>query len=200
MTETSARPGRRERKKAATRRSIADTALRLFLERGYDGVGVREIAEAADVSVSTLFKHFPGGKEALVFDEDADREAALVAAVTGRSPGRSVPDALRAHLAASGRAGDPRFGGFQRLVQETPELREHSRRMLLRHANALARAIAEQAGRPPEDDGCAALARLALEVPAFAADRDDPSAALDRAFALLEHGWTALTSPEHPTA
>ncbi|MBS2532549.1 helix-turn-helix transcriptional regulator, partial [Catenulispora sp. NF23] len=77
MTE----PGRRERKKAAIRQSLADTARDLFLERGYDAVGVREIAEAADVSVATLFNHFPDGKEALVFDQDADREAALVAAV-----------------------------------------------------------------------------------------------------------------------
>ncbi|WP_280456240.1 helix-turn-helix domain-containing protein, partial [Nocardia brasiliensis] len=71
MTE----PGRRERKKAANRQALADAALRLFLERGYDAVGVREIADAADVSVATLYKHFPGGKEAQVFDQDADREA-----------------------------------------------------------------------------------------------------------------------------
>ncbi|MFE2143549.1 TetR/AcrR family transcriptional regulator, partial [Streptomyces sp. NPDC059456] len=49
--------GRRERKKAATRRAIADAALHLFLERGYDEVGIREIADAADVSNTTLFKH-----------------------------------------------------------------------------------------------------------------------------------------------
>ena len=65
--------GRRERKKAATRQALADAALRLFLEHGYDQVTVRDIAEAADVSTTTLFKHFPG-KEALVFDEDADHE------------------------------------------------------------------------------------------------------------------------------
>ncbi|WP_147264659.1 TetR/AcrR family transcriptional regulator, partial [Streptomyces sp. NBRC 110611] len=59
-------PGRRERKKAQTRKALADAALRLFLERGYDGVSVKDVAEAADVSVTTLFKHF-SGKEALVF-------------------------------------------------------------------------------------------------------------------------------------
>ncbi|MGY5138836.1 TetR/AcrR family transcriptional regulator, partial [Streptomyces nigrescens] len=63
--------GRRERKKAATRQALADAALRLFLERGYDQVSIRDIAEAADVSTTTLFKHFPG-KEALVFDADSD--------------------------------------------------------------------------------------------------------------------------------
>ncbi|WP_280454554.1 TetR/AcrR family transcriptional regulator, partial [Nocardia brasiliensis] len=71
MTE----PGRRERKKAANRQALADAALRLFLERGYDAVGVREIADAADVSVATLFKHFPGGKEALVVGQGGGRGA-----------------------------------------------------------------------------------------------------------------------------
>src|SRR3712207_8221990 len=92
--------GRRERKKAATRQAIADAALRLFLERGYDRVSIRDIADAADVATTTLFKHFPG-KEALVFDKDEDREAALIAAVRRRPAGQSVVDALREHVLAS---------------------------------------------------------------------------------------------------
>ena len=51
--------GQRERKKAATHRAIADAALDLFSERGLRAVGVREVAEAADVSTATVFKHFP---------------------------------------------------------------------------------------------------------------------------------------------
>ncbi|MDQ2738888.1 MAG: TetR family transcriptional regulator, partial [Actinomycetota bacterium] len=47
--------GRRERKKAATRAAIADAALRLFLARGYDQVSVKDVADAADVAVTTLF-------------------------------------------------------------------------------------------------------------------------------------------------
>src|SRR3954463_8209938 len=92
--------GRRERKGAPPRQAIADAALRLFLERGYDKVSVRDVAEAADVSTSTLFMHFPG-KEALVFDQEADKEAQLVAAVRGRAPGRSIIAALRDHVLAS---------------------------------------------------------------------------------------------------
>src|SRR5690242_20625297 len=140
MTE----PGRRERKKAATRQALVDAALELFLERGYDDVGVREVAEAADVSVTTLFKHFPDGKEALVFDQDDDREAALVAAVRNRPAGQSIPQALR-RLLSDERSrqvrADPRFPDFLHLIDTTPALREYSRRMWLRHENALAAAI-----------------------------------------------------------
>jgi AcrR family transcriptional regulator len=185
-------PGRRERKKAATRRAIADAALALFLERGYDQVGIREIADAADVSTTTLFKHF-SGKEALVFDEDAAIEARLVAAVRERAPGTSVPAALRELSLRrleleTGAAG---FVEFTRLVDETPVLREYWHRMWMRHEGALAAAIAEASGVAPDDVACAALARFALEAAALARGSKDPQATVERAFTLLEHGWTA---------
>ncbi|MEV6021310.1 MULTISPECIES: helix-turn-helix domain-containing protein [unclassified Streptomyces] len=194
MTET----GRRERKKAATRQALADAALRLFSERGYDDVGVREIADAADVSVTTLFKHFPDGKEALVFDQDVDREAAVVAAVRERPAGQSVPRALHRMLLSehSRRVHeDPRFDDFLRLIDTTPALREYARRMWLRHENALAAAIAADAGLPADDSGCRALAHFALEAPALVRGSRDPDAALDRVFELLANGWTG-TRPD----
>lgn len=60
-------------------------------------MSVKEVADAADVSVTTLFNYFPS-KEALVFDLDGDVETALVAAVRDRAAGQSVPQALREHL------------------------------------------------------------------------------------------------------
>ena len=192
MTEAT---GRRERKKAQTRQALADAALDLFLERGYDQVGVKDVADAADVSVTTLFKHFPG-KEALVFDQDDDLEAALVAAVRERPPGRSVPEALREHLLLGQtrfavHSADPRFAAFLRMVQDTPALRDYAHRMWTRHEAALAAAIAEAAGAPRDDVGCAALARFALEARSLIQRHPDPSRAADEVFALLEHGWTA---------
>lgn len=187
--------GRRERKKAQTRQSLADAALDLFLERGYDQVGVKDVADAADVSVTTLFKHF-SGKEALVFDQDEDLEAALVAAVRERPPGQSIPQALREHVLlgqaqSAVHATDPRFADFTRLVQETPALRDYAHRMWTRHEAALARAIAEAVGAPEDDAGCAALARFALEARSLVLRHADPRRAADETFALLEHGWAA---------
>ncbi|MGA4949494.1 TetR/AcrR family transcriptional regulator [Streptomyces lydicamycinicus] len=190
MSETTQPLGRRERKKAATRQALADAALRLFLERGYDQVSIKDIAEAADVSTTTLFKHFPG-KEALVFDADSDHEAALVAAVRDRPDGRSVPAALRDHILRChlGTATDPAFARFRQLVMSTPALRDYGHRMWMRHETALAQAIATDSGAPENDPACAALAHFALEALVLARGQDDPSAAVDAAFDLLEGGW-----------
>ncbi|MFF4342546.1 TetR/AcrR family transcriptional regulator [Kitasatospora sp. NPDC001540] len=190
-------PGRRERKKAATRQAIADAALRLFLERGYDEVGIREIADAADVSTTTLFKHFPS-KETLVFDRETDQEAALLAAVRERPPGRSIPAALCDHALRHRRAatdGDPRFAAFLGLVNSTPALRDYHQAMWLRHTAALAAVIAEESGRPADDPLCTALAHFALEAPRAAQAHDDVRSAMVRAFDLLEHGWNSLAAP-----
>ena len=192
MTEPT---GRRERKKAQTRQSLADAALELFLERGYDQVGVKDVADAADVSVTTLFKHF-SGKEALVFDQDDDLEAALVAAVRDRTAGQSVPQALREHILVKQtqfavHAADPRFADFTRMVQETPALRNYAHHMWMRHEAALTRAIAEAVGAPEDDVSCAALARFALEARSLILRHPEPRRAADEAFELLEHGWAA---------
>lgn len=192
MTEGAAPVGRRERKKAATRKSIAETALRLFLERGYDRVGVRDVAEEADVSTTTLFKHF-SGKVDLVFDREGDVEASLLAAVRERPPGQSIPAALREH-ALSGLVDtvrEPEFRRFLELVESTTPLREHHRRMWMRHQDSLARAIAEDGGMPPDDPTCAAMAHFALEASNLALSAPDPEVAVRRAFDLIEHGWDA---------
>ncbi len=88
-------PGRQ----AATRQKIADTALGLFLERGYDAVGIRDVAAEADVAVTTLFSHF-ASKEALVFEQDQDLEHRLTQAVAGRVPGEPLIPALRREMRA----------------------------------------------------------------------------------------------------
>jgi AcrR family transcriptional regulator len=183
--------GRRERKKAATRQAIADAALRLFLQRGYDQVSVKDVADAADVATTTLFKHFPS-KEALVFDEDQDREAGLVAAVRNRSAGQSVIDALRDHILQSWLpvAEAAQMADFTRLVDSTPPLRDYAARMWTRHAATLAHAIAEDLGTPADNLACVTLARFVLEVPSLARGRANPRHTVEQIFHTIEHGWT----------
>lgn len=185
--------GRRERKKAQTRHAISTAALNLFLERGYDQVSVKEIADAADVAVTTLFKHFTG-KEAMVFDEDSAHEAALVAAVRDRPAGTSVLEALREFMregrSVAGREGKE-LRVFLELVSSTPVLREYAHRMWMRHEAALADAIAEAAGKPRGDIAATSLAHFALESRRFAGEQKDPKRALDETFDLLTRGWGA---------
>ncbi|MFD8375011.1 TetR/AcrR family transcriptional regulator [Streptomyces sp. NPDC059688] len=182
--------GRRERKKAATRQAIADAALRLFLEHGYDSVGVRDVAEAADVSTTTVFKHFTG-KEALVFDREESTDEGLVAAVRGRAAGESVLDALRRHVLDTWLpiAEHPQREQFHQLVDSTPALRAYAERMWVRHTRTLAAAVADEFGVDHGNLACTALARFVLEVPALAQGQKDRRAAVEELFGILANGW-----------
>ena len=187
-------PGRRERKKAATRNALADAALRLFLERGFEAVSVKDIAEAADVSITTLFKHF-SSKEALVFDAEADWEAALIAAVQQRPPGQSVPQALLHHFQGLFReqSAQPGMAEYLELIRATPALQDYGRRLWTRHEVALAQAIAEDIGVSPDDVACAVVAHFVLEAPSLARVHPNSQAALTTIFDVIERGWALTT-------
>ncbi|MFH8223249.1 TetR/AcrR family transcriptional regulator [Streptomyces sp. NPDC018057] len=183
--------GRRERKKAATRQKIADTALRLFLERGYDAVGIRDVAAEADVAVTTLFSHF-ASKEALVFEQDADFEQRLRQAVTDRAPDEPLIPALRRevhamvrHCTAEGSAP------IYRMIDESRALREYEESMRLRHADSLAAAIAADPGLTRSAMACRTIARFVIDAYALARDAADPQAALDEIFPMIEAAWEA---------
>ena len=194
MVITSA-AGRRERKNAQTRTALREAALRLFLERGYDQVSVKEIADAADISVPTLFNHVPEGKEALIFDDGAERRESLLAAVRERPSGQPVMAALRQFISGRGpfvADPGPEFRRRTELIQHTPALRDYSRKLWIRCETDLAAAIAAEIGRPPDDITARAAARYVLEIPQFAGAEPDPAAALNAIFDLLEHGLSAV--------
>ncbi|WP_251094231.1 TetR family transcriptional regulator [Streptomyces sp. Caat 7-52] len=95
--------GRRDRKKAATRRSLLRTATRMFAERGYQETTVRDIAAAAGVTERTFFRYFPS-KEDLVFAEVLDFVPLLVEEVAGRPESEPPYTAvLNGLIAAAGR-------------------------------------------------------------------------------------------------
>lgn len=60
--------GRRSRKKNKTRFDLMEAGAKLFETRGFDETTTTEIADLADVSQRTLFRHFPT-KEALLYGD-----------------------------------------------------------------------------------------------------------------------------------
>lgn len=188
MTEPT---GRRERKKAATRQKIADTAMALFLERGYEAVGIRDVAAEADVAVTTLFAHF-ASKEALVFERDDDFEQRLTRAVTDRAPQEPLVPALRReihamvrHCTADGSAP------VYRMIDDSRALREYEESMRLRHADSLATALAADPDLPQTPTACRTLARFVIDAYALAREAAEPGAAVDEVFQMIEAAWEA---------
>ncbi|MET8658218.1 TetR/AcrR family transcriptional regulator [Streptomyces griseus] len=183
--------GRRERKKAATRQKIADTALRLFLERGYGAVGIRDVAAEADVAVTTLFSHF-ASKEALVFEQDQGFEQGLVRAVAGRTPDDPLIPALRREIHAQVRhCAAPGAAPVRNMIDSSPSLRGYEESMRLRHAESLAAAIAADLGVPETSTACRTVARFATDAYALAREAADPQAAVDEIFRMIEAAWEA---------
>ena len=185
-------PGRRERKKAATREAILAAAQELFLARGFDEVSVREIADRADVSPTTVFAHFAQKEALLFYEEDAQREQ-LVAAVRNRPSGTSISGALKAHYRAaylsmwSGEQGALR-GRVMSLMEATPSLQDYATKMWLRHENALAEAIADEFQLPEPSDEIRIFARFALHIQLLVTSDTDPM--LEAGFRILDQGWS----------
>jgi AcrR family transcriptional regulator len=159
----SEQPGRRERKREETRRAIAESAMRLFVERGFDEVTVAEVAEAADVSVNTVFNYFRT-KEELFFGSQETSDFGLDRVARDRKPGEPVVAFLRRHLsecienfrdASRGRADHARGAALRRVLQGSPALQihiAHQARGSARSAeDSLAAALAEDQGKGPND-------------------------------------------------
>lgn len=192
-------PGRRERKKAATRQKIADTALRLFLERGYEAVGIRDVAAEADVAVTTLFSHF-ASKEALVFEQDDEFEQRLTQAVTGRAPHEPLIPALRREIQSLVRhctadSASPTW----HMINASPALRKYEVSMRLRHAESLAQAIAADPNLSRTPTESRTIARFVIDAHSLAREASSPDAALDEIFQMIEAAWAATRPSTNPT-
>jgi AcrR family transcriptional regulator len=200
--------GLRESKKLQTRQEIADRAMQLFAQRGFDGVTVAEVAAAADVSEKTVYNYFPT-KEDLFFDEVPAREAALVAAITGRRQQESILGALRRLQAGEcPRLCSPGFATFARIIEESAALQAKELAVMARFVHVLTEALQAELTVDERDARIAAGLLVSIHWQLFRAARKQalggkhgPSAArrlradLDRGYHLLEHGLGELERP-----
>ncbi|MEU2740019.1 TetR/AcrR family transcriptional regulator [Streptomyces sp. NPDC007095] len=140
--------GLRETKKQQTRTAIADAALDLFLEHGFDQVTVADVARRAGVSTNTVFNYF-STKEDLFFDRQAEAEGHLAALVRDRAPGTCPVEVVRDDLLAALQQNEPMLGlhpgalRFWQVIHDSPALRAREREIGERAEAALAVALAE---------------------------------------------------------
>ena len=158
--------GLRERKKQQTRELLAETARRLFSERGFERVSVAEIAREADVSEKTVFNYFPT-KEDLVYWRLESFEEELLETIRSRAPGESVLDAFgrfvrapRGMLASHDEETRERLAALTRMIASSPALLAREQQIFAGYTASLAALIAEETGADDIEPWVAANAMM----------------------------------------
>ncbi|WP_078658044.1 TetR/AcrR family transcriptional regulator [Streptomyces rimosus] len=193
---TAPKAGLRERKKIQTRQAIRRAAYRLFEEQGYDATPVDRIAEAADVSPSTVFRYFPT-KEDIVLTDEYDRM--LETGLRARPADEPMIESLR-HVTIEALRRitvKERTELVQRarLMREVPAIRGRMAENTARDTDMISAVLAERSGRPADDleirvIAAALLAALQEALMRWVADgqRDDLEGLIDRAMDVLARG------------
>lgn len=190
------RPGLRERKKLRTRIAIRQAAYRLIAEQGYDATTVEQIAAAAEVSPSTVFRYFPAKEDIVLTDEyDLVLETALRHRPAGEPPLESLRHVLTGTLAAFLATGEEELRQRTRLMVEVPSVRGRMAESMSGTAEVLAGALAARSGRAPGDLAVrvcvAAVLGTLREVTLYWGEHgqeDDLVALIGQALDTLEHG------------
>jgi AcrR family transcriptional regulator len=206
VTDVTAQTSLRERKKARTRASLREHALRLFREQGYQATTVEQIAAAAEVSPSTFFRYFPT-KEDLVLQDDIDDR--VLRALARQPAGLAPLAAIRAAMREAWNSFTPdeweQIAQGAWLSMEVPEIRARSMNEFARTINVISAALALRTGRCADEmpvrvmAGAVVGAMMAIFLPEHLRDDDTPEgvasyigpdavARIDEALALLEAG------------
>ena len=178
--------------------SIQEQALRLFREQGYADTTVEQIADAAEVSPTTLYRYFPTKPDLVIYD---DLDEPMMAAL------RSQPSKLSAVQAMRHAVIDV-FGGtmgagleLQReraeLIRSEPELASAMLDEFIRTLRLMAGMIGQRAGSAADEDEILALsgAVLGVTLAAWLASEGDGwvqqfLTRVDHGMALLETGFS----------
>ncbi|MEW1696880.1 TetR/AcrR family transcriptional regulator [Streptomyces sp. NPDC093249] len=148
--------GLRERKKRETKQRISDIATGLFLERGFVHVTVADVAEAADVSVNTVYNYFPA-KEDLFLDRMDGVTRRLARMIRGRDRGESAARAVLRGLRQDIAAVSPAYGlmdgfdAFMNVIEHAPTLKARLFHVQEQVRDAVVTTLREETGAPADD-------------------------------------------------
>ncbi|SDJ76869.1 TetR/AcrR family transcriptional regulator [Streptomyces indicus] len=148
--------GLRERKKRETRQRISDIATGLFLEQGFTAVTVADVAEAADVSVNTVYNYFPA-KEDLFLDRIDAVKQRLSGFIRGRAKGESAARAVLRELHDGIEAVSPAYGlnddfhRFMAVIDGAPTLKARLWFLQQEVVENTVATLREETGAAPDD-------------------------------------------------
>src|SRR5215472_15533661 len=191
-------PGLRERKKQRTRQALVDAAMRLYRERGLEGVTVAEIAREADVAPRTFFGYFDS-KEDVFLGRGDERLERLVRAIRDRDRAEPILSAVQRELQRDREPSPARPPGggpdLSELIRH-PAIANRLRERWNRWEDILTAAIAADVGAGPGDPEprvVAAALTGAIRV-ATAAAQEQPARRVEiarRVFDLLASGLSS---------
>jgi AcrR family transcriptional regulator len=190
--------GLRERKKLKTRARIIEVARAFFAERGYDETTVAEIADAAEISVPTLFTYFRS-KEDIFFGDYEVAQAQARTYVDARPEGQSALDSLlewgsrKRPALIEGDAGW--LASFTRILDAHDSLQGAEWVRLKRTRDHLAKEIARDLALPPGNlipQLLAATAVVAITTVANVGRRHRSDAPDDDPYELIAYAQTVI--------
>ncbi|WP_030160517.1 TetR family transcriptional regulator [Glycomyces sp. NRRL B-16210] len=188
------RQGLREQKRRAAMRRVQDAALGLFDEHGFEAVTIEQIAAAAEVSPSSVYRYFATKEGIVLYDPN---EIALEAPIASADEG--VPFAEVLHRTVMGflsEHGDEVVDRRRaKYLMEVPSVQDAVARRFFTETPTLAAFVAARTGRSPDDlevrVACGAFAggMLAAMRHWHAEDYAEPlGSLLDRTLATMQHG------------
>jgi AcrR family transcriptional regulator len=125
---------------------LAQAALALYVEQGFDQTTAAQIAARADLTERTFFRHFADKREVLFYGTDSAKDL-LVRAVTDAPASMSPMEAVVAALESVGavlQENPERVRLRHAVVSANAELQERELMKLAAYASALADALRER--------------------------------------------------------
>lgn len=141
----------RARKQQKARQQAIEVASRIFRERGYDETSLEEIANEAEMSVSSLLRYF-GGKERLALAHHIDHLESFRRHLADES--KPVLQRWRDFIVeqASSLRSFSSYNEERQLIVSVPGLLRLLSRIQLDQQDELTAAFAQEAGVDPDED------------------------------------------------
>lgn len=144
--------GLRERKRLAAMRRIQEMALDLFDAHDYAAVTVEQIAEASEVSPSSVYRYFGTKEQIVLWDEfDANQVDVLAGALSDAAPLDGVRLALQQAIAGFSAEDELLLRRRLELIMRTPALEQASIGQMYLLSEAVGEALAGRLGRSAFD-------------------------------------------------